>query len=50
MARPSGQSGALLIKTGLLLYDFLAGRNSRCRGTGSAPAAALVLRPALNPE
>jgi glycerol-3-phosphate dehydrogenase len=45
----SGNRGALVIKTGLTLYDFLAGRNSplprhRFRSRG----AALALRPALN--
>jgi len=46
-----GNRGALLIKTGLLLYDFLAGRNSPLpRHRFRSPRAALVLRPALNPE
>ena len=43
--------GALLIKTGLTLYDFLAGRESPLpRHRFRFRRAALALRPALNPE
>jgi glycerol-3-phosphate dehydrogenase len=43
--------GALLIKTGLMLYDFLAGRESPMpRHQFRFRRAALALRPALNPE
>jgi glycerol-3-phosphate dehydrogenase len=43
--------GALLIKTGLMLYDFLAGRKSPLsRHRFRFRRAALALRPALNPE
>jgi len=49
-AKP-GNRGALLIKTGLMLYDFLAGRQSPLpRHRFHLRRAALVLRPALNPE
>jgi len=49
-ARP-GNRGALLIKTGLMLYDFLAGRQSPLPGHRfRLRRAALALRPALNPE
>jgi glycerol-3-phosphate dehydrogenase len=49
-ARP-GNRGALLIKTGLALYDFLAGRQSALpRHRFRFRRAALALRPALNPE
>ena len=49
-AKP-GNRGALLIKTGLTLYDFLAGRNSPLpRHRFRSRRAALALRPALNPE
>ena len=49
-ARP-GNRGALLIKTGLTLYDFLAGRQSPLpRHRFQSRRAALALRPALNPE
>ncbi len=47
--KPAGR-GALLIKTGLLLYDILAGRNSPLpRHRFRSRRAALALRPALNP-
>jgi glycerol-3-phosphate dehydrogenase len=43
--------GAVLIKTGLTLYDFLAGRKSPLpRHRFRSRRAALALRPALNPE
>jgi glycerol-3-phosphate dehydrogenase len=46
-----GNRGALLIKTGLMLYDFLAGRKSPLsRHRFRFRRAALALRPALNPE
>ena len=49
-AKP-GNRGALLIKTGLMLYDFLAGRESPLpRHRFRSRRAALALRPALNPE
>ncbi len=49
-ARP-GNRGALLIKTGLAMYDFLAGRNSPLpRHRFRFRREALALRPALNPE
>jgi len=49
-AKP-GNRGALLIKSGLLLYDFLAGRASPLpRHRFRSRRAALALRPALNPE
>jgi glycerol-3-phosphate dehydrogenase len=49
-ARP-GSRGALLIKAGLTLYDFLAGRASPLpRHRFRSRRAALALRPALNPE
>jgi glycerol-3-phosphate dehydrogenase len=49
-AKP-GNRGALLIKTGLMLYDFLAGRESPLpRHRFRFRRAALALRPALNPE
>jgi glycerol-3-phosphate dehydrogenase len=49
-AKP-GNRGALLIKTGLMWYDFLAGRESRLpRHRFRFRRAALELRPALNPE
>ena len=49
-ARP-GNRGALLIKTGLMLYDLLAGRQSPLpRHRFQSRRAALALRPALNPE
>ena len=45
-----GNRGALLIKTGLTLYDFLAGRDSPMpRHRFHGRRAALALRPALNP-
>jgi glycerol-3-phosphate dehydrogenase len=45
-----GNRGALLIKTGLTLYDFLAGRKSPLpRHRFSSGRAARALRPALNP-
>ena len=48
---PPGNRGALLIKTGLMLYDFLAGRQSPLpRHRFRSRRAALALRPALNPE
>ena len=48
-AKP-GNRGALLIKTGLLLYDFLAGRQSPLpKHRFRSRRAALALRPALNP-
>jgi glycerol-3-phosphate dehydrogenase len=49
-AKP-GNRGALLIKTGLMWYDFLAGRQSPLPGHRFRfRRAALALRPALNPE
>jgi glycerol-3-phosphate dehydrogenase len=49
-AKP-GNRGALLIKTGLMLYDLLAGRKSPLPGHRFRfRRAALALRPALNPE
>jgi glycerol-3-phosphate dehydrogenase len=49
-AKP-GNRGALLIKTGLTLYDFLAGRKSPMpRHRFRFRRASLALRPALNPE
>jgi glycerol-3-phosphate dehydrogenase len=49
-AKP-GNRGALLIKSGLMLYDFLAGRESTLPGHRFlSRRAALALRPALNPE
>jgi glycerol-3-phosphate dehydrogenase len=46
-----GNRGALLIKTGLTLYDFLAGRESPLpRHRFRSRRAALALRPTLNPE
>ena len=49
-AKP-GNRGALLIKTGLTLYDLLAGRKSPLpRHRFRFRRAALALRPALNPE
>jgi glycerol-3-phosphate dehydrogenase len=49
-AKP-GNRGALLIKTGLTLYDLLAGRQSPLpRHRFRSRRAALALRPALNPE
>src|SRR5271157_1220688 len=46
-----GNRGALLIKTGLTVYDFLAGRQSPLpRHRFRFRRAALALRPALNPE
>ena len=49
-AKP-GDRGALLIKTGLALYDFLAGRRSTLpRHRFRSRREALALRPALNPE
>jgi glycerol-3-phosphate dehydrogenase len=46
-----GDRGALLIKTGLMVYDFLAGRESPLpRHRFRFRRAALELRPALNPE
>jgi len=49
-AKP-GNRGALVIKTGLMLYDFLAGRESPLPGHRFRfRRAALALRPALNPE
>jgi len=49
-AKP-GNRGALLIKTGLMWYDFLAGRQSPLpRHRFRFRRAALALRPALNPE
>jgi glycerol-3-phosphate dehydrogenase len=48
-AKP-GNRGALLIKTGLVMYDFLAGRQSPMpRHRFRSRRAALALRPALNP-
>jgi glycerol-3-phosphate dehydrogenase len=45
-----GNRGALLIKTGLTLYDFLAGRKSPFpRHRFNSGRAARALRPALNP-
>jgi glycerol-3-phosphate dehydrogenase len=49
-AKP-GERGALLIKAGLMWYDFLAGRQSPLpRHRFRMKKAALKLRPALNPE
>jgi glycerol-3-phosphate dehydrogenase len=49
-AKP-GNRGALLIKAGLTLYDWLAGRGSTLpRHRFRSRRAALALRPALNPE
>ena len=49
-AKP-GNRGALLIKTGLVWYDFLAGRKSPLpRHRFRFRQAALALRPTLNPE
>jgi glycerol-3-phosphate dehydrogenase len=49
-ARP-GNRGAVLIKTGLTLYDFLAGSKSPLpRHKFRSRRAALELRPSLNPE
>ena len=49
-SRP-GNRGALLIKTGLMLYDLLAGRGSPLpRHRFQFRRAALAIRPALNPE
>jgi glycerol-3-phosphate dehydrogenase len=49
-AKP-GDRGALLIKTGLMWYDFLAGRQSPLpKHRFRLRRAALALRPALNPE
>jgi glycerol-3-phosphate dehydrogenase len=49
-AKP-GDRGALLIKTGLVWYDFLAGRQSPLpKHRFRLRRAALALRPALNPE
>ena len=46
-----GNRGALLIKTGLVWYDFLAGRKSPLpRHRFRFRQAALALRPTLNPE
>jgi len=46
-----GNRGALLIKTGLTLYDLLAGRQSPMpRHRFRSRRAALALRPALNPD
>jgi glycerol-3-phosphate dehydrogenase len=46
-----GDRGALLIKTGLMWYDFLAGRQSPLpKHRFRLRRAALALRPALNPE
>ncbi len=53
LGRPAkpGNRGALLIKAGLTLYDFLAGRESPLpRHRFRLRRAALALRPALNPE
>ena len=45
-----GNRGAVLIKTGLALYDFLAGSSSPLpRHKFRSRSAALALRPALNP-
>ena len=45
-----GDRGALVIKTGLTLYDFLAGRSSPLpRHKFRSRRAALALRPTLNP-
>ena len=49
-ARP-GDRGAVVIKTGLTLYDLLAGRRSPLpRHTFRSRREALALRPSLNPE
>jgi glycerol-3-phosphate dehydrogenase len=49
-AKPRNR-GALLVKTGLMVYDFLAGRESPLpKHRFRFRRAALALRPALNPE
>ena len=49
-AKP-GNRGALLIKTGLTIYDFLAGRKSPLpRHRFRFRRASLALRPSMNPE
>ena len=45
-----GNRGSLLIKVGLTLYDFLAGKSPLPRHRFRSRRAALALRPALNPE
>ena len=45
-----GNRGALIIKTGLTLYDLLAGKSPMPRHRFRFRRAALALRPALNPD
>jgi len=45
-----GNRGALIVKTGLTLYDFLAGKSPMPRHRFRSRRAALALRPALNPD
>ena len=46
-----GNRGALLVKAGLALYDFLAGKESGLPGHRlRSRKSALAIRPALNPE
>ena len=45
-----GNRGALIIKTGLTMYDILAGKSPMPRHRFRSRRAALALRPALNPE
>jgi len=45
-----GNRGALIIKTGLTLYDLLAGKSPMPRHRFRSRRAAFALRPALNPD
>ena len=45
-----GNRGALIIKTGLPLYDLLAGKSPMPRHRFRSRRAAFALRPALNPD
>jgi len=45
-----GNRGAFIVKTGLTLYDLLAGKSPMPRHRFRFRRAALALRPALNPE
>ena len=45
-----GNRGALVIKAGLTLYDFLAGKSPMPRHRFRSRREALALRPALNPD
>jgi glycerol-3-phosphate dehydrogenase len=45
-----GNRGALIVKTGLTLYDLLAGKSPMPRHRFRLRRAALALRPALNPD